>query len=96
VVDEHQDVDLLVSDYFSAKRVLDGDAGYSAGGADMMRMLEDGGGGVMNLVSVGKSSSVFISSYWFSVVSLLSFGQLLCNCLNVIVLTCECIVVYEA
>lgn len=50
VVDEHTDVDLLVSDYFLAKRILDGDAGYD-NGADM---IEDGGDKVLNYVSVGK------------------------------------------
>ena len=50
-VDEHMDVDLLVSDYFLAKRILDGDGGYSFTND---AMLEDGGNRVMNLVKVGK------------------------------------------
>jgi hypothetical protein len=39
-----------VSDYFLAKRILDGDAGYD-NGSDM---IEDGGDKVLNFVSVGK------------------------------------------
>ena len=53
VVDEHTDIDLLVSDYFLAKRVLDGDAGYD-NGADM---VEDGGDKVLNFVRVGEKEA---------------------------------------
>ena len=48
-VEEHMDVDILVSDYFLAKRILDGD-GYYANGIDM---VEDGGDKVLNIVTVG-------------------------------------------
>lgn len=43
-------MDLLVSDYFLAKRILDGDAGYDNGAY----MVEDGGDKILNFVNVGE------------------------------------------
>ena len=58
-VSEHTDVDLLVSDYFLAKRLLDGDSGYPSGAGAGAGMVEDGGDRVMNLVTVGESDTCF-------------------------------------
>ena len=54
-VDEHLDVDLLCTDYYVAKRLLDGDvvrAGPFAGGP----ILEDGGYRILNHVKVGNNA----------------------------------------
>jgi hypothetical protein len=55
-IDEHFDVDILCSDYFAAKRILDVDAGVAL---NHHTMYENGGYTVLNYVQIGGQRVLF-------------------------------------